>query len=117
MTSPEDFVDGDSIDGQGLALTLVSSLILVIAAGFSSIITSLWAALGNGIELVMGWFASFAIALLETPGETFDRAWLQTGEAFPLAGPLDFMAGVAVLALFFYALNWMFQQLRGYLQW
>ena len=96
------FVHGRHVNWRGVANTLVSSMVFQIGAG----IIAFWIAVfRQPARLIMGTW-EFLSALLSRPFELaadlFGTAWATAAGVFPLAGPLDFAAGVLLIAVTFW---------------
>ena len=105
------YVDGGSIKWAALAGTLVSSYLLVAFDGITRIIYEILALPGTFIDtLADRWSETLGLGFA-VPAESLDEAWNVVLEQFPIAGPLDWLIGVIVLAVFFIAVNWMLSRI------
>lgn len=99
------FVEGGSVRWTRLAGSLVTSFVLMMWAGFTRLQEAIFRGYATLIEAPLAFLAELARVTISTPVDSWVFAWGEAVRAFPIAGPLDFALGVAVLAIFLIVAN------------
>ncbi|UWG47039.1 hypothetical protein HSRCO_0745 [Halanaeroarchaeum sp. HSR-CO] len=112
MVDTEQYVDGSTIKWGALAATLVSSYLLAVFNGLADLLWALLSIPGRLLEDLLTWIAGMFGLAFSAPEHSIETAWTIAAETFPIAGPFDYAIGVAVVAVFFIAVNWLFGRVR-----
>ncbi|MFW5905852.1 MAG: hypothetical protein ACOCUO_03315, partial [archaeon] len=112
VVDSEAYVDGGSIRWAALASALVSSYVLVAFDGITTFLFELLTVPATLLESGLNWVAETLGLGFTVPAGTVEEAWGVVADQFPIAGPLDWVLGVLILAVFFIAVNWMIDRVR-----
>ena len=112
MVDTDVYVDDGRIRWVALTSTLISSYLLAVFSGLSDVLTAVLTLPGDLLGALLAWIAETFGLVFSVPEMSIIETWMAVGDQFPIAGPLDFGIGVAVVIAFFLGTRWMVGQVR-----
>lgn len=112
MVDTDRYVTDSGVKWFLVASTLVTSYVLATFEGIADLVVAIFNVPANLLYDGLSWLGETLGLGFEVPETSLEDAWEIAADVFPIAGPLDWILGVVIIAVFFAAVTWMIGRVR-----